>query len=336
VTPQPSRVRRARRAPLDLVRGALIGLAEVVPGVSGGTIALVTGVYDTLIIGAGHVVTGVRRGVADLARGRGTDRARAELRQARWEVLVPVGAAMAVAVVVGAKVLEPVLEDEPVGSRAVFFGLICASLVVPLRLAARSARERTGHGLTARALLPGLAAAVVAFVVTGLPPGDVADPPLLLVTAVASVAVCALVLPGVSGSFFLLTVGLYETTLAAVNDRDLLYLAAFVLGAVVGLATFVKALQWLLEHRFEPTLVVMAGLMAGSLRALWPWQSEDRSLHGPGEDVGTVLLLGLTGAGLVLALLAVEHVLESRRESHDGTGPPPGAAAATAPTDPSG
>jgi putative membrane protein len=277
---------------LNVLRGALIGVAEIVPGVSGGTIALIVGVYESLIRSAGHLVRAVVGGVA-----RRPD-ARAHASQVRWGVVVPVLLGMFTAIVVGAAIIEPVLEEHPVEARAVFAGLILASLVVPARM--------VGGRWTAREVVVGLAAAALAFVLTGLPPAAEQDPPLLLVAFAASVAVCALVLPGVSGSFLLLTVGLYGATIGAVNDRDLVYLGTFLLGAVVGLGVFVTGLQWLLEHRHRITLVVMTGLMAGSLRALWPWQDEDRGLLPPGEQPGQVLALALAGAVVVVSLLLLE------------------------------
>ena len=282
----------ARRTPLDVLRGALIGAAEVVPGVSGGTIALVIGLYETLIGSAGHLVSAGRFAVTGHR-----PRARLELAQVRWGVVLPVGLGMVTAVVVGAWLLEPVLEEHPVGARAVFAGLILASLVVPFRMVGR---------WTPRLALLTVAGAVAAFVLTGLPPGSIDDPSLLVVLAAAAVAICALVLPGVSGSFLLLTFGLYESTLGAVNDRDLAYLGAFALGALIGLSLFVKVLQHLLEHHHAPTLAVMTGLMAGSLRALWPWQTDHRQLLAPSGDVGTVVLLVLAGASAIVVLLVVE------------------------------
>ncbi|MEZ0494072.1 DUF368 domain-containing protein [Kineococcus sp. TBRC 1896] len=297
--PRPDQTRTsARRVPLDLVRGGLMGCAEVVPGVSGGTVALITGVYGQLIDSAGHVVSAARAGVTGGPRA-----AREHLRRAHWAVLVPVLAGMAVALVVASVVLEPLVTEHPVGSRAVFFGLVLASVVVPARMVGRWSPARV---LTAAAM------AVAAFALTGLPAGAVSDPPLVLVAAAAAVAVCALVLPGVSGSFLLLTLGLYEVTLAAVSERDLAYLGAFALGAVVGLASFVRVLQHLLERHADVTLSVMTGLLAGSLRALWPWQDGDRTLLAPGQDVGTVAALALAGAAGVALLLVVQSRLEGR------------------------
>ncbi|WP_432504248.1 DUF368 domain-containing protein [Kineococcus arenarius] len=288
----------ARRLPADVVRGALIGSAEVVPGVSGGTLALVTGVYETLIGGAGHVVTAARYAVTGPR-----SQVRAELARVRWSVVVPVMVGMAAAVVVGSSVLEPLVTEHPVGSRAVFFGLVLASLAVPARMVGR---------WSAPLVLVAAVAAVAAFLLTGLPAASEREPSLLVVAVAAAVAICALVLPGVSGSFLLLTVGLYEPTLRAVADRDLAYVGAFALGAVVGLASFVRVLQHLLDHHRALTLAVMTGLMAGSLRALWPWQGEGRELAGPSGDVLPVVLLALAGAALVVVLLLVEERLQRR------------------------
>jgi len=297
--------KRLVRVLLDAVRGALIGIVEIVPGVSGGTVALIIGVYETLIDGAGHLARGAALVVADGVRGRGIQRAMAHFRSVRWSVVLPLGVGMLTAIVVGAALLAPLLESNPVQTKAVFAGLIAASLIVPIRM--------VGGRWRAHEVVVAIAAAVTSFLLTGLPPAAEADPSLVIVAIAAAFAICALVLPGVSGSFLLLTVGMYAPTLAAVNDRNLAYLGAFILGAVIGLGVFVSGLQWLLAHRHRITLVVMTGLMAGSLRALWPWQTEQNDLLPPDDDLGGVILLFLLAAALVLALIAVESVLLKRR-----------------------
>ncbi|MEU0098948.1 DUF368 domain-containing protein [Streptomyces sp. NPDC006267] len=279
-------------------RGALIGTAEAVPGVSGGTVALITGVYEKLIGGAGHVTSALRMAVSDLPRGRGAARARAELRNVDWMVVVPLLIGMAAALVLSAKLIAPVVEEHPQFAYALFFGLVLASLWVPY---AGSGQRWTGGNYAIC-----LVVAVGAFALTGLPPGEMPTHPVVVALA-GSVAICALVLPGVSGSFLLLTLGLYEPTIDAVNERDFGYLAAFALGCVVGLALFVKLLKWLLENYHHMTLVVMTGLMAGSLRALWPWQDDDRGLLAPSGSVGLTCGLIVLGALVVIAVLVVEH-----------------------------
>ncbi|MER7699950.1 MULTISPECIES: DUF368 domain-containing protein [unclassified Streptomyces] len=279
-------------------RGALIGTAEAVPGVSGGTVALITGVYEKLIGGAGHVTSALRMAVSDLPRGRGAARARAELRNVDWMVVVPLLIGMAAALVLSAKLIAPVVEEHPQFAYALFFGLVLASLWVPY---SGSGQRWTGGNYAIC-----LVVAVGAFALTGLPPGEMPTHPVVVALA-GSVAICALVLPGVSGSFLLLTLGLYEPTIDAVNERDFGYLAAFALGCVVGLALFVKLLKWLLENYHHMTLVVMTGLMAGSLRALWPWQDDDRGLLAPSGSVGLTCALIALGAAVVIAVLVVEH-----------------------------
>ena len=282
---------------LNATRGALIGAAEVVPGVSGGTVALVVGVYERLIGSAGHLLTALRLLVRDVPRGQGTGPGRAELRRVDWGTVVPVLVAMLVALLTLARVIEPLLEEQPERARALFLGLVLASIVVPARMVGR---------WDGRAVLLAVGAAVLAVLLTGLPPGVNDDPSMLLVYVSAALAICALVLPGVSGSFLLLSIGVYEPTLAAVNDRDLGYVAVFAAGALTGLALFVKVLQWLLTNRRAATLAVMTGLMVGSLRALWPWQDEDRTLLGPTGAVGPVLGFAALGLVIVGTLLVVE------------------------------
>ncbi|SDO34668.1 putative membrane protein [Microbacterium sp. ru370.1] len=296
--------RRPIRPALDLVRGILIGAVEVVPGVSGGTVALIVGVYTTLIDAASHLVRAVVA-LIDIARGRGTNRSRAHLAAVRWRVVAPVLIGMLLAVILGARLLAPLVQAHPTETRAVFGGMIAASLLIPVRL--------LGRAWTWRLALLAAIAAVAAFLVTGLPSSTVADPPLLLVALAASVAVCALVMPGLSGAFLLLVFGLYETTLVALNERDVPYILAFALGAVVGLSLFVNLLRVLLARFREVMLALMTGLMLGSLRALWPWQDEFGQASPVGTDAGFVAVIAATGAGVVLIVVAMQARLDRVR-----------------------
>ncbi|MFC5928300.1 DUF368 domain-containing protein [Cryobacterium melibiosiphilum] len=296
---------RALRLFIDVIRGALIGVAEIIPGVSGGTIALIVGVYGTLIGSAGHLVRGVVRGVTDGVRGRGFAAAKQHCAQVQLRVLVPVAVGMVVAVLVAARLLAPLIDAHPEETRALFAGLIVVSLIVPIRM--------VGGRWTAREVLAAVAAAILTFGLTSIPSAPTADPNLLVVVLAAAVAICALVLPGVSGSFLLLTVGLYAPTLEAVNDRDLAYIGAFALGAVLGLSLFVSGLEWLLEHKHRITLAIMTGLMVGSLRSLWPWQGETGALLPAGDNVGLAVGMFAIGIVIVAVLIVVESALVRRR-----------------------
>ena len=246
--PAAEPVRRSRTLlPLDLLRGFLIGMAELVPGVSGGTVALVTGVYDELIDSASHVIGAARQGVAGRRAALRTELARTD-----WWLVLPVLVGMAAAVLTVAGVMESFVSDHPEHARGLFFGLVLVSILVPIRMLPEASRPRWVDALLV------VAVAVAAFVVVGLAgSGATSDPPLVLVALAASVAICALVLPGVSGSFFLLTVGLYTTTLDAVDSRDLVYVGVFAVGAIGGLVVFVPVLRHLLHAHRRTTLLVL-------------------------------------------------------------------------------
>jgi len=270
-------------------------------------VALIIGVYETVIDSAEHLVSGIVRTVTDGIRKRGMDSARRHFAQVRWAVILPLLVGMFVAIIVASAVIAPLVENYPVQSRALFAGLIAASLIVPIRM--------VGKRWTGREVAIATAVAVIMFMLLGIPAAAPVDPPLWLVLIAAAVAVCALVLPGVSGSFLLVTVGMYAPTLAAVNDRNFAYLGVFVLGAILGLSLFVSGLQWLLKHRHRITLTVMTGLMVGSLRALWPWQGDEGQLLAPTEAVPAAVGLFVVGVVAVAALIAGESALVRRRRA---------------------
>ncbi|MEL0256344.1 MAG: DUF368 domain-containing protein [Pontimonas sp.] len=286
---------------LNGLRGFLIGLAEIVPGVSGGTVALIVGVYQTLIRSASSLVQALMAGLRS-----GPSASRDSWRDISWSIVLPVGVGMVTGIFLGAWLLEPVLEDYPVLTRAVFAGLILASLWVPLQM--------VGSRWTPALVLAALASASAVFFALGLPGASLPSDSLLWVAPAAALAVCALVLPGVSGSYLLLTLGMYEPTLSAVNDRDVAYLAVFVLGALLGLGLFVRGLQWLLANHFAITLAIMTGLMLGSLRALWPWQGPTGELLAPGSDVAMVAILTAASFFVVVGMIVTQRAL-ARSES---------------------
>ncbi|HSP59465.1 MAG TPA: DUF368 domain-containing protein [Ornithinimicrobium sp.] len=272
---------------LHAARGTLVGAAEVVPGISGGTVMLIVGIYERLVTSAGHFVGGLRLLLPDRPAGR------SELARVRWDVVVPVVIGMVPAALLTAALVAPVAERHPVPTLGLFLGMSAAAVLVPATL--------VGRAWTPRYVALAAAAAVVAAVLVGLPPQHLPAHPAVVFPA-AAVAVCALALPGLSGSFLLLTLGLYQPTLAALNERDWSYLLVFGAGAAVGLASFLRLLQRLLEHHHATTLVVLTGVIVGALRALWPWQDDDRGLLAPDGEVALTITLAVVGALAVLVL----------------------------------
>src|SRR5690606_35230233 len=162
-----------RTAPISAVRGGLVGAAESVPGISGGTIALVVGLYDNLIDAASELLHAFRTLLVGIVRRRGVGAGLRALRAVDWPLLVPVLAGMAVVLVLSLKTIAPLLESNPVPMRALFFGMILVSIAVPLRMMPGRFRVLDGVLL--------IAGAVAAFFLTGLPQAELDRPPLWLV-----------------------------------------------------------------------------------------------------------------------------------------------------------
>jgi putative membrane protein len=282
---------------LNFVRGSLIGIAELIPGISGGTIALITGVYKRVIDSAAEAVRGIVLlfGFSKSNLAKSTTHFKA----ISWSLLIPMLIGMVTAIFVGAGIVEPLLEQYPTVTKAVFAGLIGASLFVPITL--------SGMGWKLSHYLVLVLSALAAFAFTSIPRAADADPSFIVIVVSAAFAVCALVLPGISGSYLLLALGMYAPTLAAVNDRDFGYLGTFILGAILGLASFVSLLQWLLANKIKMTMVVMTGLMIGSLRALWPWQNEAGAILTPEASFGLELLMFGLGSAIVFGLIVIER-----------------------------
>lgn len=298
--------RTAKGIGINLVRGALIGTVETVPGVSGGTVALVVGVYERLIGAASTIISALKL----LATGIFTKNAEARtegmslLKNLPWALLLAIGGGMVIAVGTMAHLMSHLVDTQPRLTSAAFFGMVLASLYVPYQLAGRWRGKDWIYAL--------VAASIMYFVVSLPPAGDLSNPAWYIVILAAAVAISALILPGLSGSFLLLTFGLYEVTMNSVKDLDLGYLTLFGTGALLGLATVVKGLEWLLTHHHHVLLVVLTGVMFGALRALWPWTTEDNQLLPVGDQAGAVLLWCVIGFVLVAAVIVADKIMSPK------------------------
>lgn len=297
----------------NMLRGGLIGLAELIPGVSGGTIALITGVYERVLDSGNHVISAAKRLVAGPDRKVG---AMEELRRVDWWLLIPMLLGMAAMVLSLAGVMEAFVTNTPTLSRGLFLGMVAASVAVPLLMVDWSTVNRRHWWLYGVLFM---VAAVAAFLMTSSGGGrNIEHPSPFLIFGAAAIAICALALPGVSGSFFLLVIGLYATTMSAIKERDLAYIAIFGLGAITGLALFIRILHWLLDKHHTATMFAMSGLLLGSLRALWPWQTDGGDILAPGADAGIVLALAGGGAAIVAILVVVDRILSKDGASARG------------------
>lgn len=300
-SPQTPASVQARSVMAQLVRGFAMGTADIVPGISGGTVALVTGIYERLIANIGGGAQLLRA----LLLGRGR-LALAWVTRIEWVWLIALLTGIAAAVLSLSSLITRLLEDHPVRTAAVFFGLVLGAIWIT--------RERIGRWRVTH-LLTMLATAVALCVVLGLRT-DTDTEKLSAVTQPAwvfmlagAVAICAMILPGISGSLILVMLGMYAEVLAAVSSRDLVVLAALALGFVVGLGSFSTLLNWMLFHHHDRVIAAMIGLMIGSLRVLWPWPQGTASttVGAPSGDVVVPVLLIVAG---VTAVLAVERVAQ--------------------------
>jgi putative membrane protein len=290
---------------MNLVRGFSMGAADIVPGVSGGTIALLLGIYPRLI-------ENIRNGARALGRLVRLDfgLAYVRFRQIDLAFVVPLLVGIGVAIVALAPVLDHLLEEYPEEMAGLFFGLVVASVVIAWRMLETRDTFR---------ILVIVGTGVVTFWLLGFQSGPVSDPALLAFFGAGAIAICAMILPGISGSFILLMLGMYGAVLDAVTERDLAALTVFMIGAIIGLALFSSALGWLLDRHHDTVLAALIGLMVGSLRVLWPWPNgvgvisdeADEVIDGTGlewpesGDIWGPLLLGLLAAAVVLGLSAL-------------------------------
>lgn len=267
---------------------------------------MVLGIYSRL-------VASIRAGSVALGAGVTAQwsKAREWLAAVEWRLLIPLLGGILLAIVTLAGVLEHQLETNPVPMAALFLGLVGGSAVVAWGLV----RVRDGARLATSVIT-----AVVVFIVLGLrggaseeTVGQLTDPATWAFVAAGAVAIWAMILPGISGSFILVLLGMYTPVLAAVNDRNVAILAVFAAGAVVGLALFSQLLHWALQRHYDTVMAALIGLMVGSLRVLWPWPDgvDSTELAAPGEAVAVSAVLAVAAFVAVVAV----NALAVRREA---------------------
>ncbi len=283
-----------------------MGAADVVPGVSGGTLALLLGIYDRLVGQVAHLSSAAGL----LLRGR-LRTALGMVRRSEWGFLVSLAVGIGVAIVGLVEVVRWLIDEQPVGLSAAFFGLVALTVV--------TTRVQVGQwriGLVAVFVV----VAVAVFFLLGVRARSVSDPAGLVIVGAGALAICAMILPGISGAFVLLLLGLYDSITEAVSERDIGTVLLFGLGAVIGLGLFSRLLARLLDRWRDVMIAVLMGLMAGSLRVLWPWPVGDADSGGFGNaelgaPLASDLVVAVIAAG-VAALVAVGlHRVGTRHET---------------------
>ena len=278
------------------VKGACMGAADVIPGVSGGTIAFIMGIYDEFV---GSIAKIDATAVKMLFSGRIKD----FWKHINGTFLVALAAGIGISVIALAGLMQTLLSTFPIQTWAFFFGLIVASSMFILRgISGWSTKDFIMLAL-------GLALGVT---VCTLSPTQTPDD-MWFIFISGALAICAMILPGISGSFILLILGKYQYIMARITElvsgvdpgRNALILGVFMLGAVVGILGFSKFLHWLLARWHRATLIVLAGFIIGSLVKVWPWSNTEALAQADaagGMLWGWALLFAVLGFGLVTGI----------------------------------
>ncbi len=294
------------------LKGIAMGGADVVPGVSGGTIALITGIYERLL----NAIKSVDQKAIKLLLSFQLKDFWAKI---DGNFLLPLLLGIATSLITLARVIKYLMEEEPIALWSFFFGLILISAIWVLR------EVKYWHLGTLTALLFGI---LFAYLITTLTPAQSPET-LWFVFISGAIAICAMILPGISGAFILLVLGKYEFIIEAVNNRDLLTIGVFMLGCLTGLLSFARVISWTLKHYHDLTIAVLAGFMLGSLNKVWPWKvTETFRIDSHGEQVPVItknvlpaesmemlqaLLFFALGILLVVAIERIAFLLQKKQ-----------------------
>ena len=289
------------------VKGACMGGADVIPGVSGGTIAFITGIYDEFVGSIAKVDT---EAVKLLLKGK----LREFWNHINGWFLLSVGAGIGVSVVALAGLMQMLLSTFPIQTWAFFFGLIVASSIFILRGIS---------GWKVQEVLMLIFGVILGTTVCTLSPTQTPDA-LWFIFISGAIAICAMILPGISGSFILLILGKYQYIMGAISGlaageefgRNLTIIAVFLAGAAVGILGFSKFLHWLLARWNKETLIVLAGFIIGSLVKVWPWSNLEalEQVERTGSmHIGGAVIFALTGFCLVTGIEIAGKLLSKNK-----------------------
>ena len=291
----------------NIIKGAVLGLAMIIPGVSGGTMAVIFGIYERLI----RALHGFSPSTLKEAAGLPWGRERKTRLGGLWNehdlgFLAQLFGGALLSILACSHLIEYLIKDHPNPTNGFFFGLVGASIIFPLRLMERKSMVELACGVAAMALTIGISI-YAAGLAQEHAPQEAAMPHSLFNCARLAICGCvassAMLLPGISGSFLLLLLGVYHEVLGIINQRDYLLLVVFAASCAIGLVLFARLINLLLSRYRSSTMAFLAGLMAGSLWNLWPFR--ETGARGPAwpaegdSTAGVTILTFLAGAAIV-------------------------------------
>lgn len=291
------------------LKGACMGAADVIPGVSGGTIAFIMGIYDEFV---GSIASVNTEAMKLLAKGQ----FKAFWKHINGTFLVSLALGIGISVILLAGLMQTLLTVCPIQTWAFFFGLIVASSIFILRGIS---------GWRVREMLLVILGCVLGVTVCTLSPTQTPDA-LWFIFLSGAIAICAMILPGISGSFILLILGKYQYIMGAISSlaagenfgQNLLILCVFLVGAAFGILGFSKFLHWLLARWNKETLIVLAGFIIGSLVKVWPWSNAEALAQAERTgslQIGWAVFFALIGFCLVTGIEIAGKFIEKKKEA---------------------
>jgi len=306
------------RKPIDYLiitlKGMAMGAADVVPGVSGGTIAFISGIYEELIAS----INNIKPKLFTTLKNQGF---KAFWKQLNGSFLLALFTGIFLSVLSLAKFLSWLLEHKPVLLWSFFFGLVLASVFLV-------GKQIKKWSLASVLFLIG--GAVIAYYITTLPPNEnVSGLPFLFLSG--ALAVCAMILPGISGAFILVLLGSYKTILDAVHERNIVMVTTVAAGAVFGLLSFARLLKWMFQNFRNGTLALLTGFILGSLAKIWPWKEvletkvfddkiipiKERNISPFAVDGDSQLITAIALAVLGFSLIFILERIASKNNTND-------------------
>lgn len=257
---------------LLVLKGMAMGAADVVPGVSGGTIAFITGIYEELL----SSIKSINAASVKLLFSEGF---KAFWTKINGTFLLTLFIGIGISVVSLAKLLEQLLNNYPELIWSFFFGLIIASAIYV---------SKQVNKWNVGVVISLVAGIIAAYFITIITPAETTNAWWFLILS-GAIAICAMILPGISGSFILLLLGKYAFVLSAVSSFNVQVIALVGVGAVIGLLSFANVLTWLLKKYYNQTIAVLSGFMIGSLNKVWPWKQTVETFIDRHGDVKPLL-----------------------------------------------
>ena len=284
------------RLPQSIVfflKGMLMGVADIIPGVSGGTMALITGIYERLI----HAIRSIDFRFVTLALRGDLKGAKENARAIDYQLLAPLLVGILAAVGLFAWVIEYLIKNQTAPTYGFFFGLILASAILVYNYVERIEPKHIGSCVVGFVLV---------FLIIGIDQIE-ANPALPIIFLAGAIAICAMIRPGISGAHILLIIGHYDHLLDAVNDRDFVVLAVFAAGAIIGIVLFSRLLDHLIKNHRSLTMAFLFGLMLGALRV--PVEK-----IGGATDTGSMTDIAFVVIPAILGFLTVTVIERKSRE----------------------